>query len=75
MLLCVCSQGTVILHVNSAVKHDPTLARELLAMFAKSAEPLSVFRCGVLLAVARIPRYETPVLDILRKRVTRQCKV
>ena len=42
-----------------------------LNMFAKHAEPLSAFRCGVLLAVARIPRHEAPVLDLLRKRVNR----
>jgi hypothetical protein len=43
-------------------------------MFTKRLEPLSPFRAGVLLAVARIPRCEAVVLDILRKRLQRYSK-
>lgn len=46
-----------------------------LALFAKHGEPLSPFRCGALLAVARLPRCEAGVLDLLRKRIARFAKL
>ena len=42
-----------------------------LTMFSHAVEPLSPFRLGVLLAVARVPRYESTVLELLRKRLQR----
>lgn len=40
-------------------------------MFGKAAEPLSPFRAGVLLTLARIPRYEPAAIDVFKRRVTR----
>lgn len=43
-------------------------------MFGRNGEPLTPFRCGVLLSVARVARYELQILDIIKKRVAKQCR-
>ena len=110
-------EGTILLHINAAAKHDPLIISELvrwnlrmewalhidcvtmlcrgvwchktwlsyggrvlrvgivqMAMFSHSLQALSPFRIGVLLAVARIPRCEATVMDLLRKRMARYAK-
>lgn len=59
-------EGTVILHINFAVKQDPALGAEWLAAARSNHETLSPFAVAVLLSLARIQRFEVQCLDILK---------
>lgn len=59
-------EGTVVLHINFAVKQDPALGVEWLAAARSNYEPLSPFTVAVLLSLARIQRFELQCFDILR---------
>jgi len=61
-------EGTVILHVNFAVKQDLELGKELLKL-AKLRMHLSTFLIAILLSVSRIQRFEEPIMDLLRSWV------
>ncbi|CAN6306702.1 unnamed protein product [Urochloa humidicola] len=77
-------EGTVLMNVAFVVKQDPALAREVLAAVkADAAGALSGFAVAVLLAVARVRRFNEGAVGVLRDaatvsrrdyRMSRRCK-
>eukprot|EP00698_Gefionella_okellyi_P015230 TRINITY_DN4297_c0_g1_i1.p1 TRINITY_DN4297_c0_g1~~TRINITY_DN4297_c0_g1_i1.p1 ORF type:complete len:1288 (-),score=301.62 TRINITY_DN4297_c0_g1_i1:2000-5287(-) len=63
-------EGTVILHVNFAVKQDQDLGRELLKL-VKTAGHISPFLLALLLSLARIQRFEDAALDVIKSWIVR----
>lgn len=59
-------EGTVVLHINFAVKQDPALGAEWVAVARSDCGPISSFTVAVLLSLARIQRFELQCLDILK---------
>lgn len=59
-------EGTVVLHVNFAVKQDPVLGAEWLAVARSNHGTVSSFMVAVLLSLARIQRFEQQCFDILK---------
>ncbi|TVU47095.1 hypothetical protein EJB05_06676 [Eragrostis curvula] len=77
-------EGTVLMNFAFVVKQDPALAREVLAAVkADAAGAISGFAVAVLLAVARVRRFNEGALGVLRDaavlsrrdyRLSRRCK-
>lgn len=65
-------EGTVLLHVNFAVKQDLTLGKEVMTIL-KEERPqfggFNHFSVAVLLSVARIKRFSEACLGILKKAI------
>lgn len=71
-------EGTVLMHVNFAVKQDLLLGQEIVATVRSDAGALNHFMVNVLLSVARVKRFNDSVLSALKSSVTdsiRDCKV
>lgn len=64
-------EGTVILHINFAVKQDPALGVEWLAVARSIQGAVSPFSVAVLLSLARIQRFEQQCFDILKAAAVR----
>ncbi|KAI4364453.1 hypothetical protein MLD38_020543 [Melastoma candidum] len=64
-------EGTVLLHVNFAVKQDLTLGKEVMAIL-KEERPFGGFNhfsVAVVLSVARVKRFNEACLAILKKAI------
>ncbi|XP_042050560.1 Fanconi anemia group I protein [Salvia splendens] len=59
-------EGTVLLHVNFAVKQDPSLGQEVLGLVRQDSRAFNHFTVTVLLSVARIRRFSDSAIDILK---------
>ncbi|KAG6544322.1 hypothetical protein Mapa_014156 [Marchantia paleacea] len=59
-------EGTVVLHINFAVKQDPALGQELLYLVRTNAWPSTPFLVSVLLSIGRIQRFEQASFDLLK---------
>lgn len=59
------SEGTVVLHINFAVKQDPALGKEWINL-VRSGQSLTPFIVSVLLSISRIPRFEQLAYDLLK---------
>ena len=63
------SQGTVILHINFAVKQDRTMGQQFLQYIKKEKPNFTPFFVSLLLSLGRIQTYEDKVLEILKGAV------
>ncbi|CAK7333380.1 unnamed protein product [Dovyalis caffra] len=59
-------EGTVLLHVNFAVKQDPSLGKEVMGLVKLDFRALNHFTIAVLLSVARVRRFSERSLGILK---------
>lgn len=59
-------EGTVLLHVNFAVKQDPSLGQEVLGLVKLDSRAFNHFTVAVLLSVARVRRFCESSIGILR---------
>ncbi|KAL8105360.1 uncharacterized protein LOC141676526 [Apium graveolens] len=59
-------EGTVLLHVNFAVKQDPSLGQELIGILRGDVRVFNYFVVAVLLSVARIRRFNDSAMAILK---------
>ncbi|KAH6769676.1 hypothetical protein C2S52_014479 [Perilla frutescens var. hirtella] len=59
-------EGTVLLHVNFAVKQDPSLGQEVLGLVRLDSRAFNHFTVTVLLSVARIRRFSESAIGILK---------
>ncbi|KAJ9181895.1 hypothetical protein P3X46_005941 [Hevea brasiliensis] len=62
-------EGTVLLHVNFAVKQDPSLGQEVIGLVKLDSKALNHFAVAVLLSVARVRRFSESSMGILRTAV------
>ncbi|KAF9605443.1 hypothetical protein IFM89_017462 [Coptis chinensis] len=76
-------EGTVLLHVNFAVKQDPSLGQEVLGLVKSDVRAFNHFTVVVLLSIARVKRFSDGAIGILKNAVvtsyqehmfTRDCK-
>lgn len=59
-------EGTVLLHVNFAVKQDPSLGLEVVALVKSDLRAFNHFTVAVLFSVARVRKFGENSLGILR---------
>ncbi|KAL2229745.1 UNVERIFIED_CONTAM: Fanconi anemia group I protein [Sesamum indicum] len=59
-------EGTVLLHVNFAVKQDPSLGQEVLGLVRLDSRAFNHFTVAVLLSVARIRRFGETAIGVLK---------
>lgn len=59
-------EGTVLLHVNFAVKQDPSLGQEVVALVKSDLRAFNHFTVAVLFSVARVRKFGENSLGILR---------
>ncbi|XP_020538725.1 Fanconi anemia group I protein isoform X2 [Jatropha curcas] len=62
-------EGTVLLHVNFAVKQDPSLGQEFIGLVKLDTRALNHFAVAVLFSVARIRRFTESSTGILKTAV------
>nr|XP_029120442.1 Fanconi anemia group I protein [Elaeis guineensis] len=62
-------EGTVLMHVNFAVKQDPSLGQEVLAIVRSNLGVLNHFAVAILLSVARVRRFNESSIGLLRSAV------
>ncbi|KAL8162244.1 hypothetical protein V2J09_013733 [Rumex salicifolius] len=62
-------EGTVLLHVNFAVKQDPSLAQELLGLLKSDIRVLNHFTVAVLLSVSRVRKFNLSCMGVLKTAV------
>ncbi|KAF8079683.1 hypothetical protein N665_1006s0008 [Sinapis alba] len=76
-------EGTVLLHVNFAVKQDPSLGQEVVALVKSDLRAFNHFTVAVLFSVARVRKFGENSLGILRTalisayndyRLSKDCK-
>ncbi|CAE6230013.1 unnamed protein product [Arabidopsis arenosa] len=76
-------EGTVLLHVNFAVKQDPSLGLEVVALVKSDLRAFNHFTVAVLFSVARVRKFGENSLGILRTallnayndyRLSKDCK-
>ncbi|KAL1210225.1 hypothetical protein V5N11_021808 [Cardamine amara subsp. amara] len=76
-------EGTVLLHVNFAVKQDPSLGQEVVALVKSDLRAFNHFTVAVLFSVARIRKFGENSLGVLRMalltayndyRLSKDCK-
>ncbi|KAJ3299522.1 hypothetical protein HK104_008618 [Borealophlyctis nickersoniae] len=64
------TEGTIILHITFAIKQDQELGQELLKwMKTGDTHTMTPFTVSLLLAMARIHRFQEPALDFLKSAV------
>ncbi|GAV64147.1 hypothetical protein CFOL_v3_07665 [Cephalotus follicularis] len=67
-------EGTVLLHVNFAVKQDPTLGQEVMGLVKLDLRTVNHFTVAVLLSVARVRRFSDSSMGVLKMAlVTAYC--
>lgn len=59
-------EGTVLLHVNFAVKQDPSLVQEVLGLVRSDSRAFNHFTVAVLLSVARVRRFNENSIGVLK---------
>ncbi|XP_022029770.1 Fanconi anemia group I protein isoform X2 [Helianthus annuus] len=67
-------EGTVLLHVNFAVKQDPSLGQEVLGLVRSDVLVIDHFVVGLLLSIARIRRYGENVMGTLKTALSTSYK-
>ncbi|CAA0408588.1 unnamed protein product [Arabidopsis thaliana] len=76
-------EGTVLLHVNFAVKQDPSLGQEVVALVKSDLRAFNHFTVAVLFSVARVRKFGESSLGMLRTalltayndyRLSKDCK-
>ncbi|XVF38742.1 hypothetical protein REPUB_Repub20aG0127800 [Reevesia pubescens] len=59
-------EGTVLLHVNFAVKQDPSLGKEIMGLVKSDLRAFNHFTVAVLLSVSRVRRFSESSSTILK---------
>lgn len=59
-------EGTVLLHVNFAVKQDPSLGQEVLMLVKLDSRAFNHFTVAILLSVARVRRFCESSIGVLK---------
>lgn len=59
-------EGTILLHINFAVKQNPALGQEILFLVRARCLPLTSFIVSVILSLARIQRFEETAMTLLK---------
>lgn len=59
-------EGTVLLHVNFAVKQDPSLGQEVVGLVRSDLRAFNHFTVAVLLSVSRVRRFGDSSIGILK---------
>ncbi|XP_022760595.1 Fanconi anemia group I protein [Durio zibethinus] len=59
-------EGTVLLHVNFAVKQDPSLGKEVMGLVKSDLTAFNHFTVAVLLSVSRVRRFSESSITILK---------
>nr|XP_043630505.1 Fanconi anemia group I protein [Erigeron canadensis] len=59
-------EGTVLLHVNFAVKQDPSLGQEVMGLVRSDVHVIDHFVVGLLLSIARVRRYSESSMGTLK---------
>ncbi|XP_017975888.1 PREDICTED: Fanconi anemia group I protein homolog isoform X1 [Theobroma cacao] len=59
-------EGTVLLHVNFAVKQDPSLGKEVMGLVKTDLRVFNHFTVAVLLSVSRVRRFSESSITILK---------
>lgn len=59
-------EGTVLLHVNFAVKQDPSLGQEVLGFVRLDSRAFNHFTVTLLLSIARIRRFSESAIGVLK---------
>ncbi|KAB2012197.1 hypothetical protein ES319_D09G072900v1 [Gossypium barbadense] len=76
-------EGTVLLHVNFAVKQDPSLGKEVMGLVKSDLRAFNHFTVAVLLSVSRVRRFSESSMAILKTalltayrdyKFTKECK-
>ncbi|XP_050217194.1 uncharacterized protein LOC126668035 [Mercurialis annua] len=62
-------EGTVLLHVNFAVKQDPSLGQEAIRLVKLDSRALNHFTVVVLLSIARVKRFKESSIGVLKTAV------
>ncbi|MCO5611926.1 hypothetical protein L7F22_066185 [Adiantum nelumboides] len=64
-------EGTILLHINFAVKQNPALGQEILNLVRSRSFPLTSFIFSVFLSLARIQRFEETAINLLKAAATK----
>ncbi|CAL9136638.1 unnamed protein product [Musa textilis] len=59
-------EGTVLMHVNFAVKQDPSLGREVLTIIRSDLHLINHFVVAVLFSMARVRRFNESCIGVLK---------
>lgn len=59
-------EGTVLLHVNFAVKQDPSLGQEVVGLLKLNPRAVNHFTVAVLFSIARVRRFRESSMGILK---------
>ena len=59
-------EGTILLHVNFAVKQDPSLGQEVMGLVRSDLRAFNHFTVAILLSVARVRRFGESSIGILK---------
>ncbi|KAH7446644.1 hypothetical protein KP509_01G066800 [Ceratopteris richardii] len=59
-------EGTILLHINFAVKQNPALGQEVVNLVKSGCLPFTSFIFSVLLSLARIRRFEESSMNLLK---------
>ncbi|XWS14102.1 hypothetical protein CRYUN_Cryun36dG0094200 [Craigia yunnanensis] len=59
-------EGTVLLHVNFAVKQDPSLGKEVMGLVKSDLRAFNHFTLAVLLSVSRVRRFSESSIAVLK---------
>ncbi|KAF8021796.1 hypothetical protein BT93_G2051 [Corymbia citriodora subsp. variegata] len=62
-------KGTVLLHMNFAVKQDFSLGKEVMGLIKSDSQALNHFAVAVMLSLPRIKMFSESALEILKKAV------
>ncbi|PKI65062.1 hypothetical protein CRG98_014531 [Punica granatum] len=62
-------EGTVLLHLNFAVKQDPSLGQEVMGLLKSDSRAFNHFTIAVVLSIARIKKFNESSMGILRKGI------
>lgn len=62
-------EGTVLMHLNFAVKQDPALGQEIVASVRLDLRSISHFVVAVLFSIARVRRFNESSIGALRLAV------
>lgn len=59
-------EGTVLLHVNFAVKQDPSLGQEVVGLVRSDLRAFNHFTVAILLSVSRVRRFGASSIGVLK---------
>lgn len=67
-------EGTVLLHVNFAVKQDPSLGQEVMGLVKSDLRAFNHFTVAVLLSVSRVRKFGEVSMGALKMAILTACR-